>query len=414
MKTPLLVPSLVALVFGSTLLSVPGCNSDQASGDPETGGASASTAGANGSGGHTEATGGSDGVRPGGEGGETSNAAGSPGTGDGGASTTPAGALSTTTFLYVHSVTPDSDELVALDYATGDQWVVTDQKSDGSDGWDIWGHAISPDRTRIAIASLYGPTKADNATGLATRRIWTLATDGSDFQRITPVFDNDAGGRKNYNIDVQGPVFSLDGQSIIYDFGNWWYEGTTLQGGSLPWIVSAAGDALPDLFPTNVGCSVIEPSVNPATGDVLFVHSVCTSSANEGLFLYPKDGGEPVKLLQAGYGAGNVDPALEKASWLADGSGFVYVGSIEVTRGDVTSTANALLLFNMETGESSVLVVPDANTNVRNAAIAPNGDGIVYCLAHDDVHDLHAIDLTVDPAEDSAITDDGISCSPVF
>jgi hypothetical protein len=51
---------------------------------------------------------------------------------------------------------------------------------------------------------------------------------------------------------------------------------------------------------------------------------------------------------------------------------------------------------------------------VRNAAVAPNGDGIVYCLAHDDVYDLHAIDLTVDPPVDAAITDDGISCSPVF
>ena len=155
-------------------------------------------------------------------------------------------------------------------------------------------------------------------------------------------------------------------------------------------------------------------AVNPATGDVLFVHSVCTSTADEGLFLYPKKGGKPVKLLQAGYGAGKVDPALEKASWLADGSGFVFVGTIEVTRGDATDTANSLLSYDMTSGDVSVLVIPDENTHIRNAAIAPNGDGIVYCLAHDDLLDLHAIDLTADPPVDSAITDDGISCSPVF
>jgi hypothetical protein len=413
MKKPLLVPGVVALLFGSAALGVPGCSSKSSPGDSHAGGANGSPASGDAAGGSTETAGGSESPAEGG--GPAGNDAGSPGNTEGGASNTPAKALSTTTFLYVHSVTPDSDELVALDYATGKQWVVTDQKSDGSDGWDIWGHAISPDRTRIAIASLYGPTKADNATGLATRRIWTLASDGTDFQRLTPVFENDGGGRTNYNIDVQGPVFSLDGQSIIYDFGTWWYSGTTLQGGSLPWIVATSGKELPGSFPTNIGCSVIEPSVNPATGDVLFVHSVCISSADEGLFLYPKDGGsEPTKLVDRGYGAGNVDPALEKASWLADGSGFVFVGTTEVTRDDVTSNVNSLFLFNMETGNASVLLVPDAGTNIRNAAIAPNGDGIVYCLAHDEVYDLHAIDLTVDPPEDSAITDDGISCSPVF
>lgn len=414
MKTSLLVPGLVALLLGSAAVCMPGCNSSSSSADPTGGGPDDSASAGDGAGGKADASAGSGATGPG-NGGTSGNEAGSPGTGEAGGSSAPAGALSTTTFLYVHSVTPDSDELVALDYATGEQWVVTDQKGDGSDGWDIWGHAISPDRTRIAIASLYGPTKADNATGLATRRIWTFASDGSDFQRLTPVFDNDGGGRTNYSIDVQGPVFSLDGKSIIYDFGNWWYSGTTLQGGSLPWIVSATGDSLPEQFPTNVSCSVIEPSVNPATGDVLFVHSVCISSADEGLFLYPKNGGsKPVKLVAAGYGAGNVDPVLEKASWLADGSGFIFVGTIEVTRGDVTETANSLLAYDMESGDVSVLLIPDADTNIRSAAIAPNGDGIVYCLAHDDVLDLHAIDLTVDPPEDSAITDDGISCSPVF
>ncbi|HEX2874523.1 MAG TPA: hypothetical protein VHP33_24890 [Polyangiaceae bacterium] len=413
MKSPLLVPSLVALLLGSAVVSMPGCNSSSSSGDPTAGGSDNAASGGDGAGGVPDSSGGTASTGPT-NGGATGDA-GSTGNGEAGGSNTPAGALSTTTFLYVHSVTPDADELVAVDYATGEQWVVTDQKGDDSDGWEIRGHAISPDRTRIAIASLYGPTKADNATGLATRRIWTLAADGSDFQRLTPVFDNDGGGRKNYSLEVESPVYSLDGTRIIYDFGSWWYEGTTLEGGSFPWSVTTTGNDLPEPFPTITSCTVIEPSVNPATGDVLLVHSVCIKSDDEGIFLYPKDGGtEPVKLIDRGYGAGAVDPALTRASWLADGSGFVFVGGIEVTRGETTATANSLLAYDMETGDISVLVIPDAETHIRSAAIAPNGDGIVYCLAHDDLLDLHAVDFTVDPPVDSAITDDGISCSPVF
>lgn len=413
MKKPLLVPSLVAVLLASAATSTPGCKSNASSTDEDNGGAhSANSAGGDGSGGLGDAAGGADSSGAASAGAPSS--AGSPGLGDAGtANVGPRGALPTTTFLYVQSVTPDTDQLVSLDYLTGDTRVVTDLQGDGSKGWEIWGHSVSPDRTRIAIASLYGPTKADNDTGLATRRIWTMAADGSDLQRLTPVFDNDGGGKTNYNIAVQDPVFTADGSSIIFDFGTWWYQGTTLEGGSQPWFVSTQGD-LPELFPTSASCTIVDPSINPATGEVLLVHSVCTNSADAGIYLYPSTGGsDPVKLVNRGFGAGAVDPALEKASWLADGSGFIFVGTIEVTRGDVTDTASSLLAYDMATGDVSVLVIPDVDTRVRNAAIAPNGDGIVYCLAHDEVYDLHVVDLSVDPPVDTAITDDGISCSPV-
>src|SRR6185295_10736506 len=114
------------------------------------------------------------------------------------------------------------DVLVAYDLRSGDERVVTDLTGDGSDGWEIWGASISPDRKRIAIASLYGPTKADTDTKLATRRIWTLATDGSDFERVTPVFENTGGGRRLFTIEVDRPAFTQDGSEIIYNFGNYW------------------------------------------------------------------------------------------------------------------------------------------------------------------------------------------------
>jgi len=409
----LLVPGLATLLLGSVAAGAPGCSSPSSSADPaDKGGATSNAAGGADGSGASDAQGGGDSPGTPSDGGVPGTAGSSSEAGAPGAST--AGALPAGTFLYVKAITADSDALIARDFATGKERVVTDLRGDGSDGWEIWGHAISPDRKRIAVASLYGPTKADTDTKIATRNISTFDSEGGDFQRLTPVFPNTGAGRTNFSIDVQGPVFSADGGSIIYDFGNWWYEGTTLNGGSLPWLVSTQGD-VPESFPTISSCSVIEPSVNPATGDVLFVHSVCINAADEGIFLYPSAGGtEPVKLIDRGYGAGEVDPSLEPASWVGDGSGFIFVADMQVTRGADTDTASSLLAFDMATGDIGVLIIPEPNTSVRNAAIAPDGSGIVYCLYHDDVYDLHAIDLTLDPPEDAAITDDGKSCSPVF
>ena len=82
------------------------------------------------------------------------------------------------TFLYVSKATADHDILMAYDGATGQARTLTDLRGDGSEGWSIDGYSLSPDRTRIAAASLYGATQADVDTKLPTQRIWTFATDG--------------------------------------------------------------------------------------------------------------------------------------------------------------------------------------------------------------------------------------------
>jgi Tol biopolymer transport system component len=120
------------------------------------------------------------------------------------------------------------------------------------------------------------------------------------------------------------------------------------------------------------------------------------------------------KLVDRGYGPDAVDPSLEKTSWLADGSGFIFVGNIEVPRGTQTVTTSAILSFDMSTGNSGLLVVSEGDDRVRNATIAPDGSAIVYCLSHDGVLDLRGIDLTLDTPEDVPLTDDGKSCSPGF
>lgn len=318
------------------------------------------------------------------------------------------------TLLYLRHETKDHDLLVARDLASGEERVVTDLTGDGSSGWEIWGYALSPDRRRIAIASLYGPTKEDTATGLATRAIWTLATDGTDFRRLTPTFPNDAQGRKGFNYSVGGPMWTADGARVLYDFGSYWYEGTTLAGGSVPWIVSASGDAPPESFPTPFGCSVLRPARNPATGEFLLIHSVCVPGQGDGngLYLYPADGGtKPKKLLASSRATGGIDVFLEKASWLADGSGFLFIGGTADT-----DWSPSLLAYDMKAGTVSSLVVPPQGSTVYGAAISPDASKIVYCVRNDAnaTEDLHLLDLGGASPTDTAITTDGKSCDPSF
>lgn len=187
-----------------------------------------------------------------------------------------------------------------------------------------------------------------------------------------------------------------------------------MEGGSLPWIVPAAG-GLPALFPSVTSCTVVNPSVNPATGDVRLVHSVCVNSQDEGLFLYPAAGGtEPIQLLTRGYGPDQVDPSLTTASWLGDGSGFIFVGSIDIERGDTIDRSPSLLLFDMETLGVTPIIVPEADNYVRSGTVSADGSSLVYCLQHAAGLDLHGLDLTQDPVVDAPLTDDGASCAPAF
>lgn len=333
---------------------------------------------------------------------------------DGGGEPGAGGALPASTFLYVSKVDADRDVLMAVDATTGETRVVTDLRGDGSQGWSIGGYSLSPDRTRIAIASNYGPTKEDVDTKLATRRIWTLATDGSDFRRLTPVFENTGGGRSGFVIEIRNPVFSKSGDTVLYNYGEYWYEGTTLEGGSGIWSVGAQGGTLPDLFKAPNPCTFVDPSVDPKTGKVTVIHSVCIpGQSQDGIYLYAADGSgtpEPLVLANA-----TIDPSLETPRWVADGSGFVFIGLATVPVNDTTKQVRSLYVFDMATREASPIVVPEGDdASVIDATIAPDASAIVYCLREGEAQNLHVIDLSVDPATDTAITNDGKSCHPVW
>jgi len=340
----------------------------------------------------------------------SSGRAGSSGTsGSSGQAGSSGAALPEGTLLYVRSAGDDRDELVARELSTSSERVITDLTGDGSSGWEIRGYALSPNRRRIALASLFGPTAEDTATGLATRAIWTLATDGSDFRRLTPTFPNTADGRQNFTIEVSEPMWTDDGANVLYDFGNYWWEGTQIRGGSLPWSVAASGASLPSSWDTPLGCSVIYPSRNPTTGEVLLLHSVCVpGSGEEGLYLYPKNGGQaPRQLLATGRSQG-IELYLSTPGWFADGSGFLFAAS----NAD-TDWRPGLFVYDLGTQQATRLLSPPVGSTVVGAAVSPDGNRIVYCLRDDDdTRDLYVIDVAAETNE--PLTTDGKSCVPSF
>jgi hypothetical protein len=317
------------------------------------------------------------------------------------------------TLLYVYRQTPDNDLLVALDLETGDEVVITDLKGDGSSGWQIEGFALSPDRRRITLASLYAPTQDDVETGLATRAIWTLAADGSDFQRLTPTFPNDSQGREGFQYSVDYPEWTADGSQVVYNFGTYWWEGTDLEGGTFPWIVDANGASLPTNFTTSAPCTVIHPARNPVSGDFLFIHSVCVPGQGEGdgLYLYPADGSSsPQKLVASTHAEGGVDVMLRKAAWFPDASGFLFMGGTAET-----DWRASLLIYDVQDGAIYSLVSPPANASVYGATMNADASQVVYCVRDDDGNeDLRLIDLSAASPTDIAITTDGKSCDPSF
>jgi hypothetical protein len=323
------------------------------------------------------------------------------------------GALPVSTFLYVSAATPDHDVLSAYDVESGAARTITDLTGDGSQGWNIRGYGLSPDRTRIVLATLYGPTQADNDTKLATRRLWSAAVDGSDFRRLTPVFENTAAGRQSFTIEVGDPSFSKDGADVLFSYGEYFYEGTTLKGGAGLWSVKAAGASLPAYIQSPVSCSILHPTVDPKTGKIVVIHSVCTGS-KDGLYMYAPDGsGAPETLVQDDFAA--VQVSLETPSWAADGSGFVFVGTTSAKVDGADAVVRGLFAFDMVTRKVTPVIVPDQpDTAIDSVAAAPDARAIVYCLRHGDARDLHIIDLTKNPATDAALTNDGKSCHPVW
>ncbi len=340
------------------------------------------------------------------------NSGGDPGASGGSVSDAPP--LPEGTLLYVHSEEGGRDVLLAADLESGEQRVVTDLTGDGSSGWSIDGYSLSPDRRRIALASLYAPTKADTATGLATNAIWTLDTLGEDFRRLTPTFPNEAAGRQNFQYDVGNPEWTADGSFVIFDFGTYWWEGTSLAGGSYPWAVAADGKSLPMSLDLQVACSVLYPSRNPVTGDFLLIHSVCVpgQSEGDGIFYYSAEGDtEPTQVIRSSHTDGNVDVFLTKPSWFSDGSGFLFVGGIADT-----DWRPSLLLYEAESGDISSIVPAPEGTGVRSVAVSPDSSKIVFCLydTENESSDLHLIDLSAESPTVVALTDDGSSCDPVF
>lgn len=321
-----------------------------------------------------------------------------PGAGDGGNAGTGAPLaepLSATTFAYVRHVANDHDELVAHDLATGTERTITDLR-DGDTYHDIAGFSISPDRRSVVLATSYGAEQADLFT--VARRVFKLGVDGKGFVRLTPTFKNNGGGSPSYFIDVRDPVFSKDGSTVYYTFG----ESNRGFGGTRTWSVSAAGGSLPSLIDSNATCSDVGQASVGANGALLLVQSTCQNEADEGFFAYPATG-EPVKVFGT-EGSNTVSPV----GWAPDGSGFLLALSDR-------NSVGSLHFYSGATQTAPMIVQGTRDVAfVRGAAMLADGK-IVYCVrSGTGAEDLHVVDASATPPTDTPLTTDGKSCDPRY
>jgi Tol biopolymer transport system component len=310
-------------------------------------------------------------------------------------------ALPATTFVFERKVVNDRDHLVAMDFVSLQQRVITTLTEGTVEGYKVDGVTVSPDRTRLVIASLYGPTAADVATGLATNRLWSLDTEGQDFLRLTPVFPNSHAGQTGWRIDVRDPAYSPDGKVIVFDYG----EGNFTSGYVAPWVTAADGSTLPSLFDTNLDCSVNgNAAFNPVTGDLLLAHVVCIGGVKGGYYLYPKGGGAPDYLVNEE----GVSLSSEPPAFSVDGSIFAY------TARTYSDSVQSLYAYIMSERRVVPLVLGAVGRDVVNASFAPDNMHMVYCVKEGDAYNLRLLNLGADPPTDTALTSDGVSCDAVF
>lgn len=233
-------------------------------------------------------------------------------------------------------------------------------------------------------------------TGMATNRIWSMSTDGGDMTRLTPVF---SGGASTTQIDVRNPSFSPDGQRVYFEYGEYtgsWYVA--------PWWVPADGSAVPSLVQTDISCTInSNPTFNPVTGDLLLKHTVCLGGVHGGYFLYPKAGGAPVHLVDDQGSDLSTTPPV----FTSDGGGFLFTAR-------TSDQIQSLFLYVMDSQQILTLVAGDANTDIVNASISRDVLHVVYCVKQGGSMDLRMLDASVDPATTVALTQDGVSCDPVF
>ena len=215
--------------------------------------------------------------------------------------------------------------------------------------------------------------------------------------RLTPVF---AGGATTTQVDVRNPAFSSDGQRVFFDYGEFaggsWYVA--------PWSVGADGSAVPELFQTNLSCSINGfASFNPVTGDLLLKHSVCVPGTPSGYYLYPKAGGAPVQLID-----GDSFDLSERAVFSHAGESFLF------TAKPSPGKESSLYLYVLASQKVQTLVNGENGYDVVNVALSPDNLQFVYCTSNGDSKDLWLLDLSVEPFVHERLTQDGMSCSPVF
>ncbi len=75
----------------------------------------------------------------------------------------------------------------------------------------------------------------------------------------------------------------------------------------------------------------------------------------------------------------------------------------------------SLLAYDLQEGTAALLVAAEEGSAIYSVAVSPDTSKIVYCVRDDDgLVNLRLIDLSAEPATDTALTTDGKSCTPSF
>lgn len=350
-----------------------------------------------------------------GGGGSSGTGGGEAASGGGGGSGGGAGdvQLSVDTVLFLRRAQPGRDVLMAHTLSTGREWVVTDLTGDGSQGASIDGYALSAGRREIVLASRYGATPEDAATGLATNAIWRLSADGTDFKRLTPTFPNTGAGRDQFSIWVGNPTWDAFSMQVVFEYGEWWREGSAQKGRVVPHRVLAIPGQTPAALPSAPGCSARYPGLDPMLGGYAFIHTGCEPGAGpDGVFLYPPDGSAaPTMAVESAHVIGSVEVAPVRPAFYPDGESVFFVGGVAQTE-----WRPALLLYDVSKKTVGVLLAPPEGAAVDGVAVSRDARYLVFALRDtaDSHSDLRVVDLTAEPLTDAPLTQDGQSYAPVF
>jgi hypothetical protein len=348
--------------------------------------------------------------------------------------------LPDTAFVFVKSVRSNADHLWAFDTASNRSWEISTLGDDGQNGIKLNGPiALSPDRSLVAFIAIFRVLPDDAYTNGDAQALWTVATDGASFNRVTPplpkpsddgctIQNNDPRCPMGYTCDTAinhcfpphyqvtrlYPEFSPDGSTLWFELETSWFDETgMLVAGGLPTSVPTSGGQQPMPFMDSLpGCLDgvgTQPSISPDGQKMILNIFGCRTPGSEGLYVYGVPPSSPMTQVAA------LDVfSVPKVRW-KDANTIVYV-----EKGQDAQGRAAIGVIEQAIGGQPKTISAFMNPNsgvVHSLALSSDGKQIVASFgdAGRTACDLYSI-TSIDSATPqlSRLTNDGTSCLPAW